>query len=50
MNTISDADYDKIFRDDIRRMLELMSRYGGNVEIHKTRQGVLREAFERLTS
>ncbi|EGP90083.1 fungal transcriptional regulatory protein, partial [Zymoseptoria tritici IPO323] len=28
MNTISDADYDKIFRDDIRRMLELMSRYG----------------------
>ena len=35
-------------KDDIQRMLEIMGRYGGSVEMHKTRQGVLREAFERI--
>jgi hypothetical protein len=48
MNTNPDVQYDRIFKDDIRRMLELMSRYGGNMEMHQTRQMVLQEAFEKI--
>jgi hypothetical protein len=49
INPNHDAQYDRIFKDDIRRMLELMSRYGGRMEMHKSRQTVLQEAFDRLT-
>ncbi|EME48311.1 specific transcription factor-like protein [Dothistroma septosporum NZE10] len=35
-------------KEDVRRMLEIMERYGGNVETHKTRMEVLHEAFQRI--
>ncbi|EME86404.1 uncharacterized protein MYCFIDRAFT_131283 [Pseudocercospora fijiensis CIRAD86] len=35
-------------KEDIGRMLEIMERYGGNLEMHTTRKEVLREAFERI--
>lgn len=35
-------------REDIGRMLELMERYGGNVEMHRERKEVLNEAFGRI--
>lgn len=35
-------------KDDVQRMLELMERYGGGLEIHRTRKDALREAFERI--
>lgn len=46
----TDRSYDKIFRNDIRRMLELMSRYGDNVEVHMERRKVLESAFERIST
>nr|POE94596.1 putative transcriptional regulatory protein [Quercus suber] len=35
-------------KDDIVRMMEIMERYGGNLEMHKTRKEVLHEAFENI--
>ena len=35
-------------REDIARMLQIMERYGGNVEMHKTRKDVLHEAYMRI--
>lgn len=46
----TDPPYDQIFRNDIRRMLELMARYGDNVEIHMERRKVLEAAFERIST
>lgn len=46
--------YDAVFekaKDDVARMLEIMDRnfrYGGSLEMHKTRKDVLQEAFERI--
>lgn len=45
--TDSDPIYDKA-KNDIRQMLEIMERYGGHVEMHKVRQDVLHQAFERI--
>jgi hypothetical protein len=42
-----DPIYDKA-KDDISRMLEIMERYGGSLEMHKTRKEVLQEAFSRI--
>lgn len=47
----SSEDSDEIYtkaREDIRRMLEIMERYGGNVEMHQTRKNVLHEAYMRI--
>lgn len=35
-------------KEDIARMLELMERYGGNLEMHRERKEVLSEAFARI--
>ncbi|KAK6389201.1 hypothetical protein LTR65_006964 [Meristemomyces frigidus] len=35
-------------KDDIARMMEIMDRYGGSLEMHKTRKDVLQEAFARI--
>ena len=35
-------------KDNVYRMLEIMERYGGDLEMHKTRKEVLKEAFERI--
>ncbi|KAF2161140.1 hypothetical protein M409DRAFT_28470 [Zasmidium cellare ATCC 36951] len=35
-------------KEDVRRMLEIMEHYGGNLEMHKTRKEVLSEALERI--
>ncbi|KAK5174915.1 uncharacterized protein LTR77_000051 [Saxophila tyrrhenica] len=35
-------------KEDIARMLELMERYGGNLEMHRERKEVLSAAFERI--
>lgn len=35
-------------KDDVERMLGIMERYGGSLEMHKTRKDVLKEAFERI--
>ncbi|KXT06737.1 hypothetical protein AC578_8485 [Pseudocercospora eumusae] len=46
-----ESQYDAIYakgKEDVRRMLEIMERYGGNLEMHTTRKEVLREAFERI--
>lgn len=46
--------YDPVFdkaKEDVARMLEIMDRnfrYGGSMEMHKTRRDVLREAFEKI--
>lgn len=43
--------YDPIFgkaKDDVAKMLEIMERYGGSLEMHKTRKEVLIEAFDRI--
>ncbi|KAI5367887.1 hypothetical protein Slin15195_G030210 [Septoria linicola] len=37
-------------KDDIGRMLEIMERYGSNVEMHKTRKDVLHEAYLRIAA
>lgn len=45
------ANYDPIFgkaKDDVAKMLEIMDRYSGSLEVHKTRKEVLLEAFERI--
>ena len=45
------ANYDPIFgkaKEDVARMLEIMERYSGSLEVHKTRKEVLQEAFERI--
>lgn len=42
-----DPIYDKA-KDDIVRMVEIMGRYGGSLEMHKTRKEVLQEAFARI--
>lgn len=50
-STLSEEDSDEIYtnaREDIGRMLEIMERYGGNVEMHKTRKNVLHEAYMRI--
>ncbi|KAK5695630.1 hypothetical protein LTR17_024510, partial [Elasticomyces elasticus] len=38
-------------KDDVARMLQIMDqnfRYGGSLEMHRTRKDVLREAFEKI--
>ena len=35
-------------KDDISRMLAIMERYGGSVEMHRTRKEVLQEAFSKV--
>ncbi|TKA57279.1 hypothetical protein B0A55_11099 [Friedmanniomyces simplex] len=38
-------------KEDVARMLEIMDRnfrYGGSLEMHRTRKEVLKEAFERI--
>lgn len=43
--------FDPIFgkaKEDVRRMLEIMERYSGSLEVHKTRKEVLQEAFARI--
>lgn len=43
--------YDPIFgkaKEDVRKMLGIMERYGGTLEMHKTRKEVLQEAFHRI--
>lgn len=44
---VFDAIYEKT-KDDIARMLEIMDRYGGSLEMHKERKDVLQEAFARI--
>lgn len=44
----ADTQFDLVYREDIRRMLEIMERYGGNLEMHTNRKEVLREAYERI--
>lgn len=51
LSSSSSEDSDEIYtkaREDIRRMLEIMERYGGNVEMHQTRKNVLHEAYMRI--
>ncbi|KAK3699720.1 hypothetical protein LTR37_016325 [Vermiconidia calcicola] len=43
--------YDPIFakaKEDVAKMLEVMERYGGALEMHNERKEVLREAFQRI--
>ena len=43
--------YDPIFgraKEDVAKMLGIMERYGGSLEMYKTRKEVLVEAFERI--
>ena len=43
--------YDPIFgkaKEDVAKMLEIMDRYTGSLEVHRTRKEVLLEAFERI--
>ena len=35
-------------KDDVQRMLEIMERYGGGMEMHRTKKEALREALERI--
>lgn len=35
-------------KDDVQRMLQIMERYGGGLEMHRTRKEALREALERI--
>lgn len=35
-------------KQDVAKMLELMDRYSGSLEVHKTRKEVLQEAFDRI--
>lgn len=35
-------------RDDVKRMLELMERYGAGLDMHRARMEALREAFEKI--
>lgn len=45
------VNFDPIFgkaKEDVRRMLEIMDRYTGSLEVHKTRKEVLQEAFARI--
>ena len=45
------VNYDPIFgkaKEDVAKMLRIMERYGGSLEMHKTRKEVLVEAFERI--
>ena len=45
------ANFDPIFgkaKEDVRRMLEIMDRYTGSLEVHKTRREVLEEAFAKI--
>jgi hypothetical protein len=35
-------------KDDVQRMLEIMERYGGGMEMHRTKKDALREALERI--
>ncbi|KAK6434254.1 hypothetical protein LTR95_009562 [Oleoguttula sp. CCFEE 5521] len=35
-------------KEDVGRMLGIMERYGGDLEMHRTRKEVLREAFEGI--
>jgi hypothetical protein len=37
-------------REAIGKMLELMERYGGNVEMHRERKEVLSEAFAKIAA
>ncbi|WPG98011.1 Hypothetical protein R9X50_00079500 [Acrodontium crateriforme] len=46
-----DMEYDPIYdkaKEDIVRMLEIMDRYGGNLEIHRARKDMLHETLERV--
>ena len=45
--TVLDPIYAKL-KDDIMRMMEIMDRYGGSLEMHKTRKDVLQDAFARI--
>lgn len=50
-NLDGSVNYDPIYgkaKDDVARMLEIMERYGGSLEMHKTRKEVLLEAFEQI--
>jgi hypothetical protein len=35
-------------KDDVQRMLEIMERYGGGMEMHRTKKEALREALGRI--
>lgn len=35
-------------KEDVQRMLDMMERYGGGLEMHRTRKVALREAFGRI--
>ena len=45
--TVLDPVYTKL-KDDIMRMMKIMDRYGGSLEMHKTRKDVLQDAFARI--
>jgi hypothetical protein len=43
--------YDPIFgkaKEDVAKMLQIMERYSGSLEMHKTRKEVLQDAFEKI--
>lgn len=47
----AESNHDPIFdkaKEDITRMLELMDRYAGSLEVHKTRKEVLQDALARV--
>jgi hypothetical protein len=35
-------------KDDVQRMLEIMERYGGGLDMHRTKKDALREALGRI--
>lgn len=50
-SVVGAGNFDPIFakaRDDVKRMLEIMERYGGGLEMHQTRKEVLVEAFGKI--
>lgn len=48
---VGGSNFDPIFgkaKDDVARMLEIMDRYSGSLEMHQTRKEVLVDAFEKI--